>query len=157
MEPLEFNDREIEALYAAVGSRLEDMTGVTQEIGEALVTSTEARFAQSVDPEGRPWAPKSDATLAKYGVLGGNSLRQPLIGPSRTLSTTIFYEADQDAVMIASNAIQAAVMQFGAQKGEFGPRTPWGDIPARPFLGVSSSDHNMIRETLTDYLQRGIE
>lgn len=27
-------------------------------------------------------------------------------------------------------------MQFGAKKGEFGGKSPWGDIPARPYFPI---------------------
>lgn len=148
-----FNDAEIEAIFAALDARLADMTPAMQDIGEAWLTSTEERFERGVAPDGRPWAAKSPTTLAKYGVLGGNSLRQPLIGPTRILSTTVFYDAQQDAVSMASNAIQAAVMQYGAEKGSLGGGSPWGDIPARPFLGVSAEDKTMIVDVLTEYLQ----
>ena len=54
--------------------------------------------------------------------------------------------------------IYAAVMQLGAAQGEFGARIgkdkngPWGDIPARPFLGVGPTDRENILETITEYL-----
>lgn len=56
-------------------------------------------------------------------------------------------------------------MQFGARKGEFGAYSgtnrkghpysgvaPWGDIPARPYLGLSQEDQVTIHALLADYL-----
>ena len=47
---------------------------------------------------------------------------------------------------------QGNVMQFGAKKGAFGPRTPWGDIPARPYLGLSDFDRVSILGVIERYL-----
>ena len=44
----------------------------------------------------------------------------------------------------------AAMQQFGGIKSEF-PHL-WGDIPARPFLGVSESDAEEILAIVHDYL-----
>ena len=58
---------------------------------------------------------------------------------------------------VGSSLEYAAVQQFGARRGEFG-RTrrgapiPWGDIPARPFLGVSRVDRVEILDILAGYL-----
>ncbi len=63
------------------------------------------------------------------------------------------------AVEVGSNRIYAAVQQFGQPKGASG-RTkrgspiPWGDIPPRPFLGVSSDDREAIADILSDYLAK---
>lgn len=149
-----FNDAEVQAIYDALDARLDNLTPAMEDIGEAWLTSTEGRFAQSVSPEGVPWAAKSPTTLARYGVTGKNTLRQPLIGPSKVLSTTIYSDVSADSVALASNVIQAAVMQHGAEKGSLGGGAPWGDIPARPFLGVSDTDKSMIAEVLTEYLQQ---
>lgn len=48
-------------------------------------------------------------------------------------------------------------MQEGASQGEFGTSNhggslPWGDIPARPFIGVSADDRDVILDILRDYL-----
>ena len=48
--------------------------------------------------------------------------------------------------------------QFGARIGkdkngrDFFMTIPWGDIPARPFLGVGPTDRENILETITEYL-----
>lgn len=33
------------------------------------------------------------------------------------------------------------------------PPFPWGDIPARPFLGLSAEDEDEVAALLTDYLK----
>ena len=58
--------------------------------------------------------------------------------------------------------IYAAVHQFGAKKGQFGTAKngssiPCGDIPARPFIGVSDADESRIVEMLSEWLQRAVD
>ena len=107
---------------------------------------------------------------AKAKRIAGN--KRPLIGRGRTLSQTINYKADKNSVEVGSPQIYAATHQFGAKQGEFGSADgayqfdsktggtkvrkiplPFGDIPARPFLGVSSDDEQAIRDTITDFIE----
>ncbi len=43
------------------------------------------------------------------------------------------------------------MQQFGGNKSKF-PNL-WGDIPARPFLGISDADEKMIVSTVNEYLR----
>ena len=85
--------------------------------------------------------------------------KKPLIGETRRLSTEISYQIAADGVEVGSSMQYAAVQHFGAKKGEFG-RTrrgapiPWGDIPPRPFLGISEVDRAAILDIIADHLQR---
>lgn len=58
---------------------------------------------------------------------------------------------------MGSNLIYAAVQQFGAGKGQFGNMAngspiPWGNIPARPFLGISPEDETNILALIADFI-----
>ncbi|MEQ3671482.1 MAG: phage virion morphogenesis protein [Pseudophaeobacter sp.] len=66
------------------------------------------------------------------------------------------------AVEYGSNAIQSAVMQFGAAKGAFGTASngssiPWGNIPARPFIGISEEDETNLALELEEWLERAAD
>lgn len=120
-------------------------------IGEDLVKSTKKRFSESVAPDGTPWKPNTAATLKRKR---GN---QPLVGEG-IMRDQISYAADMRGVTIFSSMIYAATQQFGASKGQFGRNRrnqpiPWGDIPARPFLGISTSDEQMIIHNVSEYLR----
>lgn len=155
----EINLGSAEALFAALEARLTDMTPVMDTLGEYLVGSTKARFPQGVSPEGVKWAPKSPATLERYGIRKSNRVDiRPLFGPSGMLSSQIFHQAAADRLEWGSNMIYSAVMQFGAARGAFGTMAngspiPWGDIPARPFLGISAEDERYILETLAEWVE----
>lgn len=98
---------------------------------------------------------KRKGKLAAEGVTVVMS-KKPLIGETRSLASQIFKRFDSDgALLIGSDREYAAVQQFGATKHQFG-KAPWGDIPARPFLGISDKDQSTILDiislSLTDYL-----
>ena len=136
-------------------------------IGEKLVQSTKQRFESSTAPDGKKWQPNSDTTL-RSTLHGGNHFKKngslkksgqsylankkPLIGATHQLATTINYQLDGNGLRIGSPMEYAAMQQFGGKKSRF-PKL-WGDIPARPFLGISDSDETMILTTVNDYLRR---
>lgn len=153
---VEFKDDEIRRALTELSALLSDLTPEMQEIGEILTESTKERFSSGTGPEGTAWAKKSQTTIDAYRTRGDPVSLKPLIGPTRTLSTTIHHMADRDSVAVGSSVIQAAVMQFGAAKAEFGPRTPWGDIPARPFLGLSPEDEGNISAVLVEAIGRAM-
>ena len=53
-------------------------------------------------------------------------------------------------------------MQFGARYGAFGTISrggsiPWGNIPARPFLGISDTDRSNIAATVEEWLADALD
>lgn len=151
---------EITEALTRLSAALSDMKPVFRDIGEIVIDSTKQRFGQGLAPDGSRWAPKSPVTLAKYGARASNRIDvRPLFGPSGALSSQIFYEAGPDSLQWGSPMIYAATQQFGAAQGAFGRTArngpiPWGNIPARPFLGLSSQDETSILDTLSEWLQR---
>lgn len=175
MITIKINDREIQQTIKRLARAGGDLKPAMQDIGEYLTVSTKKRFAEGQAPDGTPWEPNTAATIAAFARRKkGSSVRRPgerrpkkrdlgaagkkpLIGESRRLSTEINYRADASSVAVGSSLEQAAVMQFGAKKGDFG-RTkrgaaiPFGNIPARPYLGLSDDDKVEIMEILREYL-----
>lgn len=164
---LELKDDGVAQAMTRVAAALADPTPLMQELGEVLLESTKARFKTGTGPDGTAWAPKAESTLAAYRARKDRADPRPLIGPSRALSSTIAVFASAEGVEVGSNLVYAAVMQFGAGQGEFGAFVgkdrrgrdhshpiPWGDIPARPFLGVSDEDRTNILAAVDDWLGR---
>ena len=148
-----------------------------REIGEDLQDSTLLRFVSGTGPDGQRWPSNTRATyeaylrkmsgtyhpqtgqrtgvkkgwLRKDGKLGAKGVsamagKKPLIGESRALSTSITYYVDRNTLVIGSPMEYAAMQQFGGRKAEF--PFLWGDIPARPFLGISTQDETAILAVL---------
>lgn len=147
---------------------VENTHSVLELIGEQLVDSTKRRFSTSTAPDGSRWASNSQVTILRYlgaykssykkdgrisqkGIDRATSKR-PLIGETGSLSRQISYDIEgNNTLYIGSSMIYAAVQQFGAKARQFG-KAPWGDIPARPFLGLSDRDQANIIDTISDYL-----
>lgn len=144
-----------DAVHAALRRVTEaavDLDPVLRSIGEDLVVMVKRTFETSSDPEGVPWARNSEATLMallnrrsgswrkKDGKISAKGThlamgKKPLIGESRALSGTIFYEVGDGALVVASPIEYAAMQQFGGKKSQF-PHL-WGDIPPRPFFPIT--------------------
>ena len=159
MYSTEFNTDTLSPALIALANTMDDMSPVMQDIGEYLLKSTRERFPKGEAPDGSKWAPKSPITLAAYGARKSNRVdARPLFGPTGLLSQQFSYTAAPDSVEWGSNRIYAAVMQSGAGKGAFGTTSrgspiPWGNIPARPYLGVSDEDETQLVRIISDYLQ----
>ncbi|WP_140919130.1 phage virion morphogenesis protein [Limnobaculum xujianqingii] len=130
-----------------------DLTSVFKNIGEILLNSTRRRFEVGMGPLGEQWATNSPVTLANKRD------PRPLIGDTRSLSTQISYTSDADHVLLASLMEYGGTQQFGAKKGQYGQTRhgvplPWGDIEARPFIGLSPEDEEDILDLLERYLAR---
>lgn len=102
---------------------------------------------------------KKGGDLNARGTARLNELRKPLIGKSKDLSTQIFYEvsANGNELTVGSPMVYAAVQQFGQKKGASGSTKngrpiPLGDIPPRPFIGLSTDDLAMMQRQYSDYI-----
>ncbi len=143
---------EISAGLAKLGAALANPLPVFQDFGEYLVKSTTDRFPTGRAPDGSVWAPKSPVTIAAQGGRRTNRLdTRPLFGPSGALSSTINYEAFSDRVEWGSPMVYAAMQQFGGTRSQF-PNL-WGDIPARPFLGISAEDETALLDICAEWLE----
>jgi phage virion morphogenesis protein len=147
-----------------------------KEIGEVLTESTIQRFATETDPDGQRWAENSDLTLLRHlergkgvykkdGRLSAKGAKR--IGAKKILTDGGFLGdsihpqlgADGQSVEVGTDLVYGAAHQFGMPQGYAGRDTrnhpiPWGDIPARPFLGISADDRARILEILEDSLTR---
>lgn len=176
---IELDDEATQAAFARLVQAGSQLRPLMQEIGEFLSETTKQRFQTSTAPDGSRWAPNTEVTyirlLERYkssfskktGKITASGSRRaaskkPLIGETGSLSTTINYRAGSDFVEIGSSMEYAAVQQFGARQGEFGTTRrgapiPWGDIPARPFLGLSADDKAFITLAARRYLSNAVE
>lgn len=109
-------------------------------IGEVLRKSTKARFSKQQAPDGTPWQPLSPQYAAYKRKRGYGKKILKMRGHLRRLPTV---QATDVSVSIGSNRIYAAMHQYGG-------RTRFGQIPARPYLGISDEDEQAIMGTLRD-------
>lgn len=135
-----------------LASRADNLRPALMEIGEDIAESTKERFREGRSPEGTAWAANSSATVAIYsGLFSSPGAKKPLVGETRRLSSEISWQVTGDAVEIGSSLPYANMQQFGGTKAQW-PHL-WGDIPARPFLGLSDADEKTILDIITSYLE----
>lgn len=141
-----------------------NLTPLLKNMGEQVLNSTQERFESSTDPDGNRWASNSPVTFArllgsrhtnKSGKINARGVsrvmsKKPLI-LSHTLQGSIRYQLNGQSVMVGTNLVYAKMMHFGGAKSAF-PHL-WGDIPARPFLGISASDKQVLERMVVDYWQ----
>jgi phage virion morphogenesis protein len=167
MIEIKVHDQDVLAAFNRLQAANADLGPAWRAIGELLVESTKRRFETSTGPDGRRWAPNSPVTFvamlaqrkgafnrrnSKLSAKGTGLVmaKKPLIGEAKALSTTITYRVAPDSVTIGSPMEYAAMQHFGGTKAMF--PSLWGDIPARPFLGVSESDNGDILDILQAHL-----
>lgn len=146
------NNQAVLKAISRMSSSLSNPRPVFQDIGEYLVDSTKRRFADKIAPDGERWADNSLMTRIRKGR------NDPLIGETKRLGREIHYRADSKQLLIGSALEYAAVQHFGARQGQFGKSSrntplPWGNIPARPFLGISEQDSVEILDIIKEHLQ----
>jgi phage virion morphogenesis protein len=147
MIQITISSEQVTQALARVQAAALNMRPVFKDIGEHLTNTTRRRFEEGRGPDGEKWALNSVLSTLNY-----KEGDRPLIGETGLLSTEIQYEADHDGVMVGSNKVQAAMMQFGGKKSDF-PHL-WGDIPARPFIGLSIEDEQEVLALCLDHLTR---
>ncbi|MGD9863593.1 MAG: phage virion morphogenesis protein [Pseudodonghicola sp.] len=151
MFTLELKDEDLVAALARLQGGMDDMTEVTSEIGEFLAESHQQRIERTLGaPDGTAWAAKSPFTRSKDP--------RPLYD-SGEMSRNINSEPGKHSVEIIATGVQVRTMHYGAAKGAFGQTgkgrpIPYGDIPARPFMGISESDEAGIAEALQEWVDR---
>lgn len=140
-------------------------------IGEYLIRSADQNFARQQSPDGQRWAPNTRLTIERYlaGALkNGSKLlnkkgqlnskgsqfvssKKILQGHTGMLRHRLFYRLVADGVEYGSPEVYAAMMQFGGKKSAY-PHL-LGDIPARPYLGMSGNDQKTVVDIMTAYLR----
>jgi len=164
-----WDDAAVSAALQRARQKTGNLAPLLKSIGEDLVESTKRRFGTATGPDGAQWADNRPATIRRYlGLSQGNTTKdgalsargeavqgskKPLTGESRMLKSQIFYRLNGNVLEVGSTVEYSAVQQFGAEKGSLGPNAPWGDIPPRPFLGISAADRAAIGQTVLEYLE----
>lgn len=161
---VEIDEAALADSLAAMVDRMERPIGFYKGVGEYLTNVAIPRnFAAETAPDGTPWASLRPATLKRREQAGLTSTK--ILNATGKMRSEINARPESDHVSVGSPAEQAAVMQFGAAQGAFGAfigkdklgrdhfhHMPWGDIPARPFLGLSTDDEAEIIRIAEDWI-----
>ena len=133
---VEADTERVEKALRALKGRVENLRPVFQAIGVDLVSSTQKRFDDGVDPDGNPWLPSARALRD-----GGKTLIDT--GALRNSITSI---ATKDELQVGSFVNYASDHQFG-ERG----------LPVRAFIGLSQQDETLVLSRVTEALEAAIE
>ncbi|MDO4434845.1 MAG: phage virion morphogenesis protein [Cardiobacteriaceae bacterium] len=108
---------------------------LTRAIGGLLESSTQKRFEDEQDPEGKPWAPLTlRIILRKRDILDEHGDRLEGLG----------FQARDSGVAIGTHQAYGIFAQDGTKFA-----------PQRAFLGISQQDEHDLRELINDYFLGG--
>jgi len=146
--------RALERIQEAVRRMADAPLGELKEgLGAELESQTRNRIEfEKESPEGIAWPDWSDTHAATRH--GGHSLLQG----EGDLLDSIQYQIQGDQILVGSPLVYAGTMQWGAKQGAFGRTSrngpiPWGDIPAREYLGLSIENEEDLVELVEDFIQ----
>jgi len=137
-----WDDKEVKARLKRLAKLAGDISPALAEIGEHLTRSHRQRFADGVDPEGNAWELLAESTLARKKKNADKILIE-----HGGLMDSLHYNADAHSLEFGTNLIYGATHQFGSEDG---------DIPARPFLGISEDDQREIVQIIDDHILAGV-
>lgn len=146
MIDVKIDDAKIKKALQDLQQATGDLSPAFRDIGEQLVEATKQRFSSGTAPDGQKWADNSQVTIERKGR------NKPLVDSGALMAEINYQIIGNNTLEIGSPMEYAAMQQFGGTKNEFSHL--WGDIPARPFLGISSDDEaeilNIIEKHLTN-------
>lgn len=166
-------DTGISKALGELKGKITHLNPVLIKIGNAYWENTQQRFKFKQDPNGKQWKRSTETTrrIKKEGSIKGRGVG--IEGPysmgvwSGYLKGSIGFNVKGNNILIgvltnSKASVYAGIFQGGAKKGSFGGYrqgagkkfrpTPWGDIPARPFLGFNKKTNDVVLKILHDYL-----
>ena len=156
------SDRDVQRALAALARLGRDPSPPLKAVGRLLVASTRNRIVAEQAPDGSAWPRLNPAYAA--GKRGPGILRER--AGKAGLFGSLTSALDGRTLRIGTNKAYAAVHQFGAT---ITPKTARAlffrmgggmvavkrvRIPARPFLGISATDRDTIRDVFADFARR---
>lgn len=161
---VEFSAEAVRAALEDFLGRMGKPTPFYKSVGEYMTgTAIKRNFDSETAPDGTAWAKLRPVTIKRREKAGQTPI--VILNASGRLKNSIISQPGPDGVEIGSPVIYANVMQSGAAQGKFGERKgvnklgrnyrfdlPWGDIPARPYLGLSAEDEEEIIRIAQDWI-----
>ena len=139
--------------------RAENKAGLLKNIGLTLLRTTEQRFKDQKDPQGKAWAPLKPITVELRGAAG------PILNRSGRLLDSLNVTVSGDTLKLGPSAIHGAVHQFGATIEAKGKplRMPMQGggakyarkvtVPPRPYVGFGPEDEKATTETVQEWFE----
>ncbi|MCC7413358.1 MAG: phage virion morphogenesis protein [Gammaproteobacteria bacterium] len=156
---IEIDDRAVLQALNRLAAAADDLSPAMRDISTVLAEAAERAFETESDPAtGTPWAPLTPSTqrrkVDRKGTARGS---RPILQVTGQLATSIQADWGPDFAAAGTNLVYAVTHQFGAKRGAYGATgrgspIPWGDVPARPFLGIDADDKTEIIDIIEHHL-----
>ena len=95
--------------------------------------------------------------LAMLERAAGHDLNAAILGQSGAPQRSFHAKRGRNAASAGANLIHAAIHQFGAKKDQRASKKdrliPWGDLPARPLLGVRDPERKQSHNAIPNHLR----
>lgn len=141
--------------------RIQNLEPVMKKISIDMKKQIQLRFRKEESSNGTKWGRLKESTL-KNRPHGGD---KPL-NDTGNLKNSINSRFGKKFAIAGTNVKYARVMQFGARKGTLGTTltrhgktrfSPWGDIPARPFIGFSNKQQIKYKKMIFKFINEGVQ
>lgn len=160
---------QVDSYFNGLSARASTPSPAYIAIGEYLTRAADQNFARQQTPDGQRWASNSRLTIERYLATKGGakalnkkgqlnskgallvSSKKILQGHTGLLRHRLFYRLVSGGVEYGSPEVYAAMQHFGGQRSRY-PNL-WGDIPARPFVGLSGADEKTVVSIMANYLR----
>lgn len=146
---IQVDNQQVNNALDFLGGLVSDMQPAMESIGQVLATNIRLGFRDMKSPDGVNWKALSPTTISRRR----NQSDQPL-NDTGVLKNSFSVQAAAQSVVVGTNALQAAMMNFGGTKAQF-PHL-WGDIPARPFMPTSKLQAQWEKD-IVEIIKRHIE
>lgn len=135
------------ARLGRIVERARDKAGLLQELGDALLGTTQDRFKSETDPSGAAWAPLAPRTVEKRGRA------HPILRDTGKLFGSLTAKVAGEALQLGPNTVYAAVQNFGhtfAARGDGGKGVV---VPQRQYVGFGAEDERATTATVLDWFE----
>ena len=102
---------ETQKLLSELQKRTGNIKPAMEGIGQILVSNTQQRFVDQVDPDDLPWKELSAVTLARRRKAGSGA---QILRDTGRLASGITYKVVGGTVELGTNVVYAGTHQFGA-------------------------------------------
>ncbi len=149
---IEIDDKALRRQLRHMINAGKDMSPAMRQIAGVLEDASERAFENQTDPfTGTPWAPLSPVTIKRRSGQPPYKILQD----TGQLAASITSNYGRDFAEVGTNKIYARTQFFDITQGQFGTASngsliPWGDIPARRFMGYDATD----QQEMLDILKR---
>ena len=158
---VKIDDEAVFKMFKMQEANARNAAPVMKSIKQDMDTRREIGARLQQDPEGKPWKPLSPVTLNKRKTrkISPTSSTRILEDIGR-LRASFASKSDHNSAQIGTNLKYAPTQQFGAKKGQYG-RTkngrpiPWGDIPARPMIGITAKQRAGYLRRINNWILKG--